>query len=439
MVAALEIAVSLAGWLAVYGWALSGPKLGQSGWLRRAAAKTTRPQPRAEQPAAVVALISGLPAADVFKVTLLGLGTRGWFRLSTAGPPAAGPRAVCVIPVEAPVEELAPYESIAVHHLAKRAGTHTQLPADAVADGYDGGEGHFLASFRKTVLEQARERGLTRPTISLRRKLLLCLLALVPALAPLLPAITTHHVFKGAVGICVFYYVALCAIVAGVTSERLTTDGVLTLAALRAAPPPGRVSAAALGRDTAVLAPFTGPGKNRAWSGYGENWHLVTVGDPARRVWPGMTKNAARVLWVVALPGISVLAIASTLTGHSFATGVLASLILDVVVFVTVTAPWLRLPARAEFEGQVLRQWAIEGTADGETPWTCCLAIDDGTSQRAWALTAVNYNPASLAPGTIVRVTVNPRLNKVIAIEPFRSPASAPQLLNPSPDPRAGA
>ena len=39
----------------------------------------------------------------------------------------------------------------------------------------------------------------------------------------------------------------------------------------------------------------------------------------------------------------------------------------------------------------------------------------------------------------MVRVTVNPRLNKVLSIESFRSPASASQLLNPSPDPRTGA
>jgi hypothetical protein len=63
------------------------------------------------------------------------------------------------------------------------------------------------------------------------------------------------------------------------------------------------------------------------------------------------------------------------------------------------------------------------------------VAIDDGTNPQAWALTVTGTDPDRLTPGTMVRVKVNPRQNKVLAIEPFRSPASAPQLVNPSPDP----
>jgi hypothetical protein len=191
MVAALVIAASLAGWLAVYGWALSGPKLGsqRAGGRRLGGRRADRKAvnqggPAARVPAAIVALMAGLRDADLFTVSLLDLGTRGWFRLTRSGP-----RAVCVIPAEAPVEELAPYEQTAVSHLARRAATHAQVPADAVADGFDGGEHHFLAAFRKSVIEQARARGLTRPTLSRRRKLLLCLLALIPAAAPLLTEI----------------------------------------------------------------------------------------------------------------------------------------------------------------------------------------------------------------------------------------------------------
>jgi hypothetical protein len=330
MVAALEIAVCLAGWLAAFGWGLSGPRLGRAGRSRAAAGVTA-----GRVPSAIVALISGLPAADMFRVTLLDLGTRGWFRLT-----AAGPHAVCVIPAEAPVEDLAPYEHMAVRHLAQRAGSHAQLPADALADGYEGGASSFFALFRKDVVDEARARGLTRSTLSLRRKVLLCLLALIPAAAPVAVGLAHHmRAIGGAGGVCVVYYVMLCLMVTGVSSERLTSYGVRTLATLRAAPPPGRVTAAALGRDTAVLAPFTGPGQHRAWSGYGETWHLVTVGNPAPRVWPGMTRRAARVLWVVALPGATVLTIASTLAGHSFGAGLLASFALDIVVFMAVTAP----------------------------------------------------------------------------------------------------
>jgi hypothetical protein len=461
MVAALEIAASLVGWLAVFGWALSGPRLGRGRTrLGRADPRLGRADPRlgradpglggrdlggggrrgrlGMQPPtitpAVMALIAGLHAADQFKVTLLDLGRRGWFRLT-----AAGSRAVCVLPVEAPVEELTPYEHSAVHHLAKRAGTHAQLPADAVADGYEGGESHFLSSFRKNVIAEARTCGLTRPTLSAKRKLLLCLLALIPAAAPLLVGIV-HHVrgIEGAISICIFYYLALCVFVVGVTSERLTSYGAATLKTLREYPPPGRVSAAALGHDLALLAPFTSPGKNRAWSGYGENWRMVRVGDAAPRVWPGMTSRAARTLWVISLPGTCVITLVVTLAGHSFGTGLLIALGLDAAVFFAVTARWMHLPRRAEFEGQILRQWDITVDEDGD-PTSCRVAIDDGTSEQAWALTVSSTNLATLAPGATVRAIVNPRLNKVISIEAVRNPQGAPQLLNPAPDPRAGA
>jgi hypothetical protein len=197
------------------------------------------------------------------------------------------------------------------------------------------------------------------------------------------------------------------------------------------------VGAAALGLDNGVLAPFTAPGINRAWSGYGENWRLIPVGDPAARTWPGLTRAAARLLWAVALPGLCVLTLFGTLAGFRFQDCLLAGLAIDAVVVVAATTPWLRLPTRAEFEGQVLRQWNITGVDDDERPWNCCVAIDDGASPRAWALTVTGTNPTWLAPGSLVSVTMNPRLNKVLSIELVRSAAGALHLLNPVPDPRA--
>jgi hypothetical protein len=428
MVAALGIAASVVGWLAVFGWALSGPRLGRAGKPGRARVSAVR------VPEAVVALMAGLSARDQFKVALLDLSARGWFRLT-----GSGVRAVCVIPVEAPVEELSAYEHTAVRHLAKRAGTHEQLPADALADGFDGGEDKFLASFRKEVVQQARGLGLTRPTLSVRRKVLLCLLGLVPALAPLLATRIDSHQAGEVLGICVVCYLLLCMVVVCVSSERLTAYGHDALATWRATPDPsGQVSAAALGRDVAVLVPFAAPGKNRVWSGYGEDWRLLRVGNPAERVWPGISHAAFRVLVAVTLPGIPLLMVLIALAGYDFRLGVLAGLAIDLAVFVKASTPWLRLPRRAEFDGQVVRQWDVI-TGDDEHPSRCCVAIDDGTRQQAWALTVIGHASTWLAPGTVVHVRMNPRLNKVISIEPIRFPAGAPQLLNPTPDPRAGS
>jgi hypothetical protein len=123
------------------------------------------------------------------------------------------------------------------------------------------------------------------------------------------------------------------------------------------------------------------------------------------------------------------------LAGFDFRLGVLAGLAIDAVVFVKATAPWLGLPTRAEFEGQVLRQWNFRATGE-DGPTMCCVAVDDGTREQAWALTVSCDEPGRLAPGTLVRVRMNARLNKVASIEPFRAPASAAHLLNTTPDPR---
>jgi hypothetical protein len=430
MVAALVIAASLLGWLAIFVWALSGPRLGRVRSSRSVSSRGAR-----AFPATVMALVAGQSAADQFKVALLELAKRGWFRLTSSG---SGPRAVCVIPVEAPVEELTPYEDSAVRHLAKRVGTHTQIPADALADGFDGGEDHFLKSFRKSVIDQSRTHGLTRPTISLRRKVMLCLLALVPAAAPLLLLIGDHRIDRGLPALCVFYYLTLCVIVALVSSERLTTYGHDMLVTWHdASYTADDATTAALGRSVAVLAPFSAPGKNRVWSGYGEDWRLLAVGNPAQRMWPGLSVGAFRVLVVLAIPGIPVLVLAAGLAGLGAQWGLLAGLALELAVFIKASAPWLRLPTRAEFEGQVLRQWKVS-EGDDETPSSCCVAIDDGAGQQAWALIVTGQDPSSLLPGTLVRATVNPRLNKVISLQPFRPPARAAHLLDPTPDPRAG-
>jgi hypothetical protein len=77
----------------------------------------------------------------------------------------------------------------------------------------------------------------------------------------------------------------------------------------------------------------------------------------------------------------------------------------------------------------VVRQWQ---TSDGEDGTDYYVAVDDGASARAWAF---KVGTEQLTTGTIVRVHVNPRLNKLLSIEPARQLPVAP-LLAETADPR---
>jgi len=89
-------------------------------------------------------------------------------------------------------------------------------------------------------------------------------------------------------------------------------------------------------------------------------------------------------------------------------------------------ARWVRLPSFAEFDGQVIRQWIIEG--DDESPSRNCVAIDAGTNTRAWAFSVSAAQYRMLTPGTFVHARVNPRRNSPLSIQPTEPPPVAPRL-----------
>jgi len=83
-------------------------------------------------------------------------------------------------------------------------------------------------------------------------------------------------------------------------------------------------------------------------------------------------------------------------------------------------------PRFAEFDGQVIRQWVIEG--DDDTPTRHCVAVDAGTGSRAWALTVTAAQYPVLTPGTFVHVQVNPRRNRPLSVQPTEPPPVASRL-----------
>ena len=435
MLTTLAIAGSLAGWLILVRVFTGGPRLGRA--ARHPVAALVAPA----APPAVVALVAGRPEADLITVTWLDLAARGWFRLTPGLPdPRALVPAMCVLPAEAPADDVTPYERRAITHLSRRAGPLPEIPAAALADGFEAGADSFRRAFRGDVVADARRLGLTRPTLSPARKALLCLFALVPGGVALYAA-HSYRPDGQLLVFCAFYYVILCTCVARVGSERLTAVGQQALADWQAhGPAPGSAGigtrdgarAAALGANPEALAQFTPPGQDTAWSGYGGGWRLVTIGDADQRVWPGLSGWALGAFCLLTAPGIPLLAFAGyELAGGSrgIELGIVTGVALVAVVLTRGISRWAHLPRFAEFDGMVLRQWDVESDDEGTSYY---VAADDGFSPRAWAFEVRAADYRRLTPGTLAHVRINPRLNKLIGIEAIRPPAASQTFPDPA-------
>jgi hypothetical protein len=439
MVDALLIGVPLAGWLVVLAASLGGRRLGRPrrGRRWRPLGMTRLPSP------GVIGLLAGRPDRDSFAATLLDLSARGWFGLGDAGLArpvrehrTPGPLLATLTP-EPPAEQLTAFEQRAVGHLAQRAGAQRTFPADALLDGFAGGDHEFMKKFHGELIADSRAHGLSRPTLSARRKVTLCLLALIPAGGALLTVLRYPPHGGQLWPVCAFYYALLCGIVARVSSERLTETGEDALSGLGQ---PLRADPSALGTREGAYAvalgraamPLTAAGNDAAWSGFGDQWRLVTIGSSTERMWPGITAWAFfRSLWLI-LPGLPVIFV----VGYVLAGAAVAKLaavgivVADAVLFGQACSRWAHLPRFAEFDGLVVRQWELGNGEDGPDYY---VAVDDGASARAWAF---NVKSQRLTTGTIVHVRVNPRLNKLLSIEPVRQLPVAP-LLAQTLDPRS--
>jgi len=432
MVDALLIGVPLAGWLVVFAASLGGRRLGQPrrGRRRRPLGMAGPPSP------GVIALLAGRPDGVSFSATLLDLSARGWFVLEDAG--QARPRRehrtpgrlLATLTPERPAEQLAAFEQQAVGHLAQRAGAQRTFPADALLDGFAGGYREFMSKFHGELIADSRARGLSRPTLSRRRKVTLCLLALIPAGGALLTVLRYPPHGGELWPVCAFYYAILCGVVARVRSERLTEPGEDTLggfgepvgAGLPALGTREGAYAVALGQ---APVPLTAAGNGAAWSGFGDQWRLVTIGSTEERMWPGITAWAFyRSVWLI-LPGLPMIFVVSwVLAGAAVAKlAVLGIVVADAALVARAYGRWAHLPRFAEFDGLVVRQWELGNGDDGPDNY---IAVDDGVSAQAWAFNVRNQR---LTTGTIVHVRVNPRLNKLLGIEPVRQLPVAPLLI----------
>lgn len=334
-----------------------------------------------DEPPAVVSLLAGQLGKSGFGATLADLASRGWFQVSApAGPDGwtsagqAGGPVMCVLPAERPDGPLAPFERRVVAHVALRAGARGEVPAAALADGFEGGKSEFMKAFGDEVAADARQRGLIRSRLSPGRIGLLCTLLLIPAGA-LLPAIedARHHSALAFLGLA--YLTCSGFIIQIGTSRRRTAAGRKALLRWRAA----------------VGAP---------------------CGDGRRLAYAAALGTAPAAIAVFGLAALAELAIA-VVAGGAVA-GVLVWL-----------ARRTLFPRFAEFDGQVLRQTV---TSSSDSPDEYRVVIDDGVRPAAWDLEVGSGPYGLLTPGTFVHARVNLHNREQVIVQPVEPPAVAGPL-----------
>ncbi len=345
---------------------------------------------------------------------------------------------MCELAAEQPPGALTPYERRALAHVAFRAGARSDVPAPALSDGFQEGEDAFLAGFRREVAADARGRGLTQPRLRAGTRALLCAAALVPAAAAV-AAFVPHH--RGAsLWYILLAYGAACVVVGGAgASEVPSRAGRAALAAHRPGRQagggrpgghPGRAGAyaAALARSGAGAEIFAPAGPDQTWSSFGGRWRPVTIGSPEET---SVLGPAVGVYGCLMFPVLSVSAVlgfggvVSGVGGAGLRVCALAVVTGGVLLAARAVARSSTRPSFAEFDGQVIRQWVIEGD---DTPTSHCVAVDAGTGSRAWALTVTAAQYRALAPGTFVHVRVNPRRNRPLSVQPTEPPPVASRL-----------
>ena len=392
-----------------------------------------------DEPPAVVSLLAGRLKHDGYPATLLDLAARGWIGLDEAEPS----RVMCRPATGRPDDPgLTAYERRALTHLELRAAGMGAVPGTALDTGFEDGEDEFRKLFRDEVRADARGRGLLRSRIG-RGTLALLEVAGAGCLVLADTATVQHRATADIILVTFTYLVFLQAPWALYRRTRLTRTGRAVLAewlgfrvaligsrsgrtgatAMLAVAGDRRIAyAAALGAAPDAAAAFASSAdRDHAWSSFGGSWHRVLLGGADAKYVPGKLELVLITAYGCMYGGI-VLGVLST-SGPLWAAGIAvlpgSSWWLPAIWVYGSAVRASRLPRSAEFDGQVLKRWT---QSDGDNGIDHCIAIDDGVSQRAWALVVGSRTYTDAKAGTLVHVQVDPRRNQLIAMAPAGAP-----------------
>jgi hypothetical protein len=177
--------------------------------------------------------------------------------------------------------------------------------------------------------------------------------------------------------------------------------------------------AAALGLIPAVASVFARPGRNVAWSSYRGSWQQIAIEDST---W-SWQRGIAIMLAAIFLPILYFCGVIWLFMDGMAALGEQAMLLMPAAAVAGLLV-WLGRralgPQFVEFDGQVIRQWVVEG--DSDSPDQYHVAIDDGIRDHAWDLDVGRERYRHLPPGTFVRARVNMRNRGQVTVDPVEPP-----------------
>jgi Predicted membrane protein (DUF2207) len=402
-----------------------------------------------DEPPAVVDLLTNewRVTPDAIPATLLDLAARGYVDLDQYGPQ----RTVCRIR-RTDTGGLQPYERMVLEHVAGLA-VDGIVPADALTTGPQDQSSKWWGRFQRHVVEDARDRGLTRDRWSRPVTLLLQLAVLVPAGLGVALANVAIGLGIGTIVAGIVIWLALTSTIKRFRDQRETPVGAEAAARWLGVRdylgrnevfptlPPSSVAiwdrylgyGAALGVATAALwaLPMGAEDDHRAWSSYGGRWRVVRVRYPRLElVWGRSPLPAFLIGLLVAAAGYGALRVFLSLlawagdfpsTDRAASWVHLATTILVVTAFLvavwglwTIVRALLDLGSRWELEGRVVRMRAYSRGQDHTDHF---IAVDDGVAAKvkAWKVPYETYE--RFREGAVAKATVGRRLGHVFQIE----------------------
>ncbi|MBO4270941.1 DUF2207 family protein [Microbispora triticiradicis] len=363
----------------------------------------------APQSPAVVDLITGgwRLCDEAASATLLDLAARGVVGVEEIGPELS------LVRMRGEPGGLRPYERLVYDHVRSLA-VDGVVATGALAEG-SRDLGRWWKSFRRKVIAEAREQGLSRARWSRAHAALLTVAAALPAAAIGVAANISDKDHEAGIGAAVVSFAGLLALMGRQGGERGTAEGARAAAhwlGVRAhlgttgrfaEQPAASVTiwgrhlayAAALGlapRAVTSLPVSTPADDSRAWSDYGGMWHVVDVRYPSRLLW-GRPPGSAVVRglaagWFAGFFAWILLVAASAFDVWPRGLVVPAALLAGLAVAgPPILFALSDLTGPVTVEGQVvrLRRFRDGGKGGDNARWTYWCAIDEGRAPEVGA------------------------------------------------------